>query len=157
MEVKMIRQCTLADRDVWCELNLKFMSYEFQDENVWEDPLSKGHPGDIFDKILSDSSSPNTLFLIEEHEKTIGFINTVYFESIWAHGKVLFIDDFFILEEYRGKCYGRKALRDLEWLMRENGYQRLQLFAEETNPKAIHFYDMQKYSKQKINFFYKYL
>ena len=50
-----------------------------------------------------------------------------------------------------------KALLELENKMREEGYKRFQLLAEETNPKAIEFYDREKYSKQKINFFCKYL
>lgn len=97
------------------------------------------------------------MFFVEEDGKVIGFINTAYFYSVWAHGKVLFIDDFFILEEFRGKGYGVKALLELENKMREEGYKRFQLLAEETNPKAIEFYDREKYSKQKINFFCKYL
>lgn len=53
--------------------------------------------------------------------------------------------------------YGKKALSELENKMKEEGYKRFQLLAEETNPKAIKFYDREHYSKQKINFFCKYL
>ena len=153
----MIRRCILSDKEKWCELNLEFMTFEYQDENVWENPIKKGDPGDVFEKIVKDEKSPSILFFVEEDGKVIGFINTAYFYSVWAHGKVLFIDDFFILEEFRGKGYGVKALLELENKMREEGYKRFQLLAEETNPKAIEFYDREKYSKQKINFFCKYL
>lgn len=153
----MVRICVLEDKEKWCELNLKFMAYEYEDENVWENPIKKGNPGDIFEAIIKDEKSPNFLFFVEEEGKVIGFINTAYFTSIWAHGKVLFIDDFFILEEFRGKGYGKKAILELENRMKEEGYKRFQLLAEETNPKAIKFYDREKYSKQKINFFCKYL
>lgn len=153
----MIRRCVLSDKEKWCELNLMFMSYEYEDENVWENPLEKGDPGIIFDRIVMDESSPNMLFLIESEGEVIGFINTAYFDSIWAHGRVLFIDDFFILEQYRKKGYGKKALDELEKEMKSEGYKRFQLMAEDTNPKAIKFYERERYSKQKINFFCKYL
>lgn len=153
----MIRKCVPEDKEKWRELNLEFMVYEYEDENVWENPIKKGDPGDIFEEIIHDESSPNLLFFVEEEGKVIGFINAAYFISVWAHGKVLFIDDFFILDEFRGQGYGKKALSELENKMKEEGYKRFQLLAEETNPKAIKFYDREHYSKQKINFFCKYL
>ncbi|HQC36248.1 MAG TPA: GNAT family N-acetyltransferase [Bacillota bacterium] len=153
----MIRKCVLTDREIWRELNLKFMAYEYQDENVWEDPASKGDPGLVFDKIMAGEHSPTKLFLVEEEGKVIGFINAVSFTSIWAHGEVLFIDDFFILEEFRNNGYGRKALRELEDKMRLEGYKRFQLMAEDTNPGAVNFYEKENYSRQRLNFFCKYL
>ena len=153
----MIRRCVLGDKQKWCELNLEFMAYEYEDANVWENPIKKGNPGDIFEEIINDKKSPNLLFFVEEEGKVIGFINTTWFQSVWAHGKVLFIDDFFILEDVRGKSYGEKAILELENSMKEEGYKRFQLLAEDTNPKAIKFYDRNNYSKQKINFFCKYL
>lgn len=153
----MIRKCVLADKEVWRKLNQEFMEYEYEDANVWEDPAKKGDPGLIFDRIIEDCSSPNMLFFVEEEGAVIGFINTAYFTSVWAHGDVLFIDDFFISEKYRGKGYGAKALAELETAMKLEGYKRFQLLAEETNPKAVRFYEKEKYAKQRINFFCKYL
>lgn len=153
----MIRRCILSDKEKWCELNLEFMAYEYEEENVWENPLKKGDPGDIFEEIIRDDKSPNILFFIEEGGDVVGFINTAYFTSVWAHGKVLFIDDFFILEKFRKKGYGKKALRELEGKMKMKGYKRFQLLAEDTNPGAVNFYERENYSKQKINFFCKYL
>ncbi len=153
----MIRRCVLADKKIWRELNLEFMSYEYEDKNVWENPMDKGDPGLIFEKIMEDKHSSNLLFLLEEEGEIIGFINTASFISIWAHGKVLFIDDFYILEKFRGKGYGKKAIRELEELMRLEGYARFQLMAEDTNPGAVNFYGKENYSKQRLNFFCKYL
>lgn len=153
----MIRRCVPADREIWRKLNLEFMSYEYEDENVWENPMDKGDPGLIFDKILEDEYSPNLLFLMEEEGEIIGFINAAYFMSVWAHGEVLFIDDFYIIEKFRGKGYGKKALKELEELMKPEGYARFQLMAEDTNPGAINFYEKENYSKQRMNFFCKYL
>lgn len=153
----MIRRCELSDKEIWCKLNKEFMEYEYEDENLWENPLKKGNPEEIFETVINDPNSPNMLFMLEEENCIIGFMNTVYFTSVWAHGKVLFIDDFFITEQYRSRGYGNKALKELESLMREKGFKRFQLFAENTNPKAISFYEKEDYHKQELNLFCKYL
>lgn len=62
----MIRRCILSDKEKWCELNLEFMAYEYEEENVWENPLKKGDPGDIFEEIIRDDKSPNILLKREE-------------------------------------------------------------------------------------------
>ena len=42
------------------------MAYEYEDGNVWENPIKKGNPGDIFKEIINDKKSPNLLFFVEE-------------------------------------------------------------------------------------------
>lgn len=153
----MIRKCNLSDKESWCRLNQEFMRYEYKEENLWEDPLKKGDPEEIFELMVRKSNSPNLLFLIEEENRPIGFLNTVSFTSVWAHGEVLFIDDFFITERYRGKGYGKKALEELENKMKQEGFKRIQLMAEDTNPGAVSFYEKEEYLKQRIHFFCKYI
>lgn len=152
----MIRRCTIADKEKWCEFNLAFMKYEYDEQNVWENPIKAGELSETFEKIINDNNSPNLLFFIQEGSEIIGFINAAYFFSIWAHGKALFIDDFFIIEEFRSKGYGRKALQDLEIEMKRKRFKRFQLLAEDTNPRAIQFYERENYSRQRLNFFCKY-
>lgn len=153
----MIRECIEKDKKIWIELNKEFMLFEYEDDNVWENPLSKGDPGEIFLQIISNKNSTNRLFIVENEVEPIGFMNTVTFFSICAHGKVLFLDDFFIRETHRGKGNGKKALKELENLLLLEDYKRVQLMAENTNPKAVAFYTKEGYSKQHINFFCKYL
>lgn len=153
----MIRLSKAEDRQAWIDMNRAFMHFEYEDENVWEDPLSKGNPGEIFDRVLNDPKSPNRIFMIEEEDHIIGFMNTSYFVGVWAHGKVLLLDDFYIDEKYQGKGYGAKALDALEQYIREEGFIRIQLLAENTNPNAIRFYEKLGYDRQIVNFFCKYL
>lgn len=153
----MVRNCTLMDEQDWLRLNKEFIEYEYKEENVWENPLEKGDLSEIFHRILTSQCAANRLFVIEEDGTVIGFMNTAWFTSIWAHGKVLFLDDFFITEAFRGQGYGNKALTDLEKLIKSEGYVRLQLLAENTNPGAVRFYEKNSYSKQIINFFCKYI
>ena len=151
----MIRKCTLEDKKDWVRLNKQFIEYEYKDENVWNSPLKFGNLEEDFELILNDTST--ILFAIIEEEKMIGFMNIQCFYSVWSHGKVFFLDDFFIEENFRGKGYGEKALKDLQEYAKKIGLIRIQLMAENTNPKAIEFYKKHKFNEQEIHLFLKYL
>ena len=151
----MIRKCRLEDKKDWVRLNKQFIEYEYKDENVWNSPLKFGNLEEDFELILNDTST--ILFAIIEEEKMIGFMNIQCFYSVWSHGKVFFLDDFFIEENFRGKGYGEKALKDLQEYAKKIGIKRIQLMAENTNPKAIEFYRKHKFNEQEIHLFLKYL
>lgn len=151
----MIRKCTLEDKKDWVRLNKQFIEYEYKDENVWNSPLKFGNLEEDFELILNDTST--ILFAIIEEEKMIGFMNIQCFYSIWSHGKVFFLDDFFIEENFRRKGYGEKALKDLQKYAKKSGIKRIQLMAENTNSKAIEFYRKHKFNEQEIHLFLKYL
>ena len=151
----MIRKCTLEDKKDWVRLNKQFIEYEYKDENVWNSPLKFGNLEEDFELILNDTST--ILFAIIEEEKMTGFMNIQCFYSVWSHGKVFFLDDFFIEENFRGKGYGEKALKDLQEYAKKIGIKRIQLMAENTNPKAIEFYKKHKFNEQEIHLFLKYL
>ena len=151
----MIRKCTLEDKKDWVRLNKLFIEYEYKDENIWNSPLKFGNLEEDFELILNNTST--ILFAIIEKEKMIGFMNIQYFYSIWSHGKVFFLDDFFIEENFRRKGYGEKALKDLQKYAKKSGIKRIQLMAENTNPRAIEFYRKHKFNEQEIHLFLKYL
>ena len=151
----MIRKCTLEDKKDWVRLNKLFIEYEYKDENVWNSPLKFGNLEEDFELVLNDTST--ILFAIIEEEKMIGFMNIQCFYSIWSHGKVFFLDDFFIEENFRRKGYGEKALKDLQKYAKKSGIKRIQLMAENTNPRAIEFYKKHKFNEQEIHLFLKYL
>ena len=151
----MIRKCTLEDKKDWVRLNKQFIEYEYKDENVWNSPLKFGNLEEDFELILNDTST--ILFASIEEKKMIGFMNIQCFYSIWSHGKVFFLDDFFIEENFRRKGYGEKALKDLQKYAKKSGIKRIQLMAENTNPRAIEFYKKHKFNEQEIHLFLKYL
>ncbi|WP_338953541.1 GNAT family N-acetyltransferase [Fusobacterium nucleatum] len=151
----MVRKCRLEDKKDWVRLNKQFIEYEYKDENVWNSPLKFGNLEEDFELILNDTST--ILFAIIEEEKMIGFMNIQCFYSIWSHGKVFFLDDFFIEENFRRKGYGEKALKDLQKYAKKSGIKRIQLMAENTNPRAIKFYKKHKFNEQEIHLFLKYL
>lgn len=153
----MIRLCEHKDESVWEQLNIEFMRYEYQDGNVWQNPQDKGDPSEIFSLIMREPNSPNRLYVIEEGGQTVGFMNTSWFFSVWAHGKVLLLDDLYIRKDRQGQGIGSKALSELENLLKKEGFERIQLLAEDTNPGAVRFYKRENYSSQKLTFFCKYL
>lgn len=150
----MLRRCRKEDRDCFVGLNREFMLYEYEEGNAWENPLE----GDLEADFEQALNSPCTLlFVIEEEDEVVGFMNVQCFYSFWAHGKVLFLDDFFLAEGGRGKGYGRKALGQLEDFGRKEGYRRIQLLSEKTNPRAVDFYRKNHYKEQELHLFIKYL
>ena len=38
----MLRRCVFSDKEKWITLNLEFMAYEYEDENIWEDRAEIG-------------------------------------------------------------------------------------------------------------------
>lgn len=102
-EEEMLHQCTLEDKKIWVELNKEFIDYEYQEENVWNHPLKSGNLEEDFDNIMRDSMFSTVLFLILEEGVPIGFMNLQSFYSIWSHGKVFLLDDFFIQENFPSK------------------------------------------------------
>ena len=152
----MIRRCELKDKEIWVELNKDFICYEYQNENAWNNPLNYGNLGEDFECILQKDFAA-LLFFVIENEEIVGFMNVQQFYSVWSHGEVFLLDDFFISEKYRGKGYGSKALEDLEKYARSISVKRIELLAENTNPKAIEFYTKMNYKKQEVNLFLKYL
>ena len=124
----MIRKCRLEDKKDWVRLNKQFIEYEYKDENVWNSPLKFGNLEEDFELILNDTST--ILFAIIEEEKMIGFMNIQCFYSIWSHGKVFFLDDFFIEENFRRKGYGEKALKDLQKYAKKSGIKKIQLMLD---------------------------
>lgn len=157
----MIRLADKHDKENWIKLNYEFIDYEYEDENVWQDPKARGDIGEIFDCLMDESQTSNMTLMVDislENEiKSIGFMNIVCFYSVWAHGMVWFLDDFFITEEYRSRGLGSMAMKQLENMARQEGIIRIQLFSEKTNPRALAFYRKLGYDSQYIDFNCKYL
>lgn len=153
----MIRRCTQQDKDVWVKLNEEFMDYEYSEESACNNPKECGSLEEDFENIINDPSQCTELFLIIEEGEAIGFMNVQSFFNVWSHGKVYFLDDFYITDRFRGKGYGEKALKELEKHGKEKGKIRIQLLAEYSNPGAIKFYKNNNYREQSVKYFLNYL
>lgn len=95
--------------------------------------------------------------MIEENDKTIGFVKLMTIFSVWSEGYALIIDDLYIRDEYRGKGIGKQVMNEIENYAHKKGYKRLQFMSEETNPQAKAFYMKLGYRPASMDFYMRYL
>ncbi len=158
----MIRPCTVADKAKWIEMNREFMHYEYEEINAWQNPLSFGDLAADFDQAIEENSGLQ-LFLVVDRaqnasaEIVVGFINVQKVYSVWAHGYIFFVDDFFIAEQYRGRGYGRRAIAELFKCAEGQNVKRIDLLSEDTNPRAVEFYKKIGFDQQIVNMNLKYI
>jgi GNAT superfamily N-acetyltransferase len=88
----------------------------------------------IFDKGIAE------VFFAVKDGKEIGF--ALYFHNFSTFlGKAgIYLEDLFVLPEYRGKGYGKKILRQLAKLAVERGCGRLEWQCLDWNQPSIDFY-----------------
>ena len=152
------RICDKRDCGVWVELNRAFMREEINDNEFWNDAdkLTTNEFRDLFMEGLGASDHVKFI-LFEEDEEPIGFANLMLSFSVWSHGKIMFLDDFYFVPGERGRGKGRDAMHMIEDLACELGCKRIQLHAESTNPDAIKFYEAIGYMQDDVKFCVKYL
>ncbi len=153
-----IRLCKLGDESKWIELNREFMNFEIQEEGLWNNTNNMSYTT-FQNTFIEAIKHPEliTLLLIELEEELIGFANLLTVYSVWAHGKALVIDDLFLRPEYRRRGFGRKIIRYIENLTKEQGYKRLQFQSEFSNPEACSFYESLGFEPTDMHFYTKYV
>lgn len=151
------RECDGKDAIDWIEMNIEFMNYEIQDEELWSGAKFDSYD-DFYDTFKEAIHRPEmiSLLIFEEDGKPAGFANLMSIFSVWSHGKAMIIDDLFLREEFRGKGYGKKAMEYIEDFAKEIGCKRLQFQSEKTNPAAEAFYEALGYQAANMNFYLKY-
>ncbi len=152
------RICDQRDCSVWVELNRAFMREEVNDNEFWNeaDKLTTNEFRELFAEGMEANEHVKFL-LFEEDEEPVGFANLMISFSVWSHGKVMIIDDFYFIPGERGRGNGRVAMQMIEEYAREQGCRRIQLHAETTNPDAIEFYKAIGYMLADMKFCVKYL
>ena len=80
------------------------------------------------------------IWIIELAGSTIGYIALCFGYSIELGGRDAFIDELFIVEEHRGKGFGKIVLEDIQSKAREIKVKALHLEVERTNDRARNLY-----------------
>lgn len=80
------------------------------------------------------------IWLIQWEEKTVGYISLCPGYTIEFGGRDAFIDEFFILSDYRGKGLGNKTLELVKEKAREWGIKSLFLEVDKENIIAQNLY-----------------
>ena len=131
----MIRRLERKDRDTFLRLSEMFYS----SEAVMHSIPSRSH-ADTFEELMRSEEYADA-FLLESDGIPVGFALTAKTWSREAGGKVLWLEELFILGEYRSKGLGREYFSFIEEYARSNGFMRIRLEVEPSNTRARSLYE----------------
>lgn len=128
-----IRFATEADIPVILEFIHALAAYENMEDQVIVTPeLLKEW---VFQKKKAE------VFLVSEDEKPVGFALFFHNFSTWLGRAGIYLEDLFVLPEYRGKGYGKLLLKRLARLALQRGCGRLEWACLDWNTPSRKFYD----------------
>ena len=128
----MIRKITADDREVF----LKFIKDFYNSEAVLH-PIDVQFNINTFEEMLRREEYLVGYFIIHE-EKEIGYILLSKSFSPEVGGPVVWVEEVYVLPEYRSMGFGRRAF---EFVDENIPYCRLRLEVEPDNVRAKKFYD----------------
>ena len=129
----MIRKFFTYDREVY----IRF-STEFYNSSAVDKPVPKEHFEQGFDEMMRSDVYVQGYMLVCDGNN-VGYCVTMKTYSVEAGGITIWIDELFVLEEYRSKGLGRELFKYIE----ENGdkkLRRIRLEVELENGRAISLY-----------------
>ena len=131
----MIRALQKEDKDVFLAL-----SEQFYHSAAVLHPIPHAFHENAFDEIVGGSPYAYGC-LLEEDGRAVGYALTATTYSRESGGKVLWLEELYILEEYRSRGLGREFFAFAEEYARRNGYARIRLEVEEDNVRARSLYE----------------
>ena len=129
----MIRKFVPEDREDY----IRF-STEFYNSSAVDKPVQKEHFEQGFDEMMRSDVYVQGYMLVCDGNN-VGYCVTMKTYSVEAGGITIWIDELFVLEEYRSKGLGRELFKYIE----ENGdkkLRRIRLEVELENGRAISLY-----------------
>ena len=94
---------------------------------------------EILEKSIFIEKSAKVIF-ISENNKEVGFALYFYNFSTFTGKKGLYLEDLFVLENYRGKGYGKKLLAYLANIAVKEDCSRFEWIVLDWNTPSINFY-----------------
>lgn len=129
----MIRKFVPEDREDY----IRF-STEFYNSSAVDKPVPREHFEQGFDEMMRSDVYAQGYMLVCDGNN-VGYCVTMKTYSVEAGGITIWIDELFVLEEYRSKGLGRELFKYIE----ENGdkkLRRIRLEVELENGRAISLY-----------------
>lgn len=93
----------------------------------------------ILKEWIFDKKKAEVLFALED-QKEVGFALFFYNFSTFLGRSGIYLEDLFVLPEYRGKGYGKGLLTELGRITRERKCGRLEWVCLDWNQPSIDFY-----------------
>jgi len=86
------------------------------------------------------SKEKGNVWIIALGNEPIGYIATCNGYSIEFQGVEVWIDEFYIDEQYRGQGFGGEVLEQVKSLLKAQGVAIVHLEVNENNPKTVNLY-----------------
>lgn len=127
-----IHKASLQDVPTLIELAPQYYAYDGHDFNLaaYQKALVK----------LLQNPDYGTVALVYTGSFPIGYIIVCYGYSLEFGGRDAYIDEVFLLQEYRGKGLGKEAINFVEEECRKVGIQAIHLEVQHSNKSAYQFY-----------------
>ena len=94
---------------------------------------------ELFEEWIFDRQKAEVIFVMEE-DKEVGFALFFHNFSTFLGRAGIYLEDLFVLPEYRGKGYGKGLLKKLAEIAVERGCGRLEWVCLDWNQPSIDFY-----------------
>lgn len=94
---------------------------------------------DLLEEWLFDKQKAEVIFAVVD-EKEVGFALFFHNFSTFLGKAGIYLEDLFVLEEYRGHGYGKALLHELASIAVERGCGRLEWWCLDWNQPSIDFY-----------------
>lgn len=101
--------------------------------------------------LMDESMLQDGMYMVQRNGETIGKISVEYDENS------AFIYGFGILQEYRGKGYGKAALQALLHIIKEKGPMDILLDVESKNRNALNLYKSFGFKEMSVMNYYEYM
>jgi predicted acetyltransferase len=73
----------------------------------------------VFDSIINDKKID--LIVAEKEQELIGYVLVLHHPAFYANGVISWVEELFVLEQYRGNGLGRSIMSEVERLSKERG------------------------------------
>ena len=93
----------------------------------------------LIEKWIFQEKKAEVLFITENNQE-VGFVLYFYNFSTFVGKPGIYIEDIFIIEEYRGNGYGKAVFKYLSEKAFKEGYGRIEWICLDWNQTAIDFY-----------------
>ena len=99
-------------------------------------------------RLLAANPSYGSVHLVRVGDFTVGYVIVTLGFSVEFGGRYMVLDELFLLEEFRGRGFGRAALAFVENLCHRDGIRTLRLEVNHDNTKAREVYARAGYFDQ---------
>ena len=94
---------------------------------------------ELLEEWIFDKNKAEVLFAVED-EKAVGFALFFHNFSTFLGRAGIYLEDLFVLPDYRGKGYGKSMMKKLAQIAVERGCGRLEWSCLDWNKPSIDFY-----------------